>query len=92
MIIICVPVPKDFSIDVRTAAYCSAEAVRPGVKWGYVSSREAGVGRSTFAYYALKLKKMAKPKLLMKVGKWEKEIWNSLKEIMKTPSSKKLLL
>ncbi len=54
MIVIGVPVDKDHKIDVRTAAYCSAEAMRPGVKWGYVSSREAGVGRSTFAYYALK--------------------------------------
>lgn len=54
MIVIGVPVPKDYSIDVRTAAYCSAEAMRPGVKWGYVASRECGVGRSTFAYNALK--------------------------------------
>jgi hypothetical protein len=54
MIVIGVPVPKDFTVDVRTAAYCSAEAMRPGVKWGYVSSREAGVGRSTFAQLALK--------------------------------------
>lgn len=54
MIVIGVPVDKDHKIDVRTAAYCSAEAMRPGVKWGYVSSREAGVGRSTFGYYALK--------------------------------------
>ena len=54
MIVIGVPVDKDHRIDVRTAAYCSAEAMRPGVKWGYVSSREAGVGRSTFTYYALK--------------------------------------
>jgi hypothetical protein len=54
MIVIGVPVDKDYTIDVRTAAYCAAEATRPGVKWGYVSSREAGVGRSTFAYLALK--------------------------------------
>ena len=54
MIVIGVPVDKDHKIDVRTAAYCSAEAMRPGVKWGYVASREAGVGRSTFAYFALK--------------------------------------
>ncbi len=54
MIVIGVPVPKDFRIDVRTAAYCSAEAMRPGVKWGYVASRECGVGRSTFAYNTLK--------------------------------------
>jgi len=54
MIVIGVPVDKDYGIDVRTAAYCSAEAMRPSVKWGYVASREAGVGRSTFAYYALK--------------------------------------
>lgn len=54
MIVIGVPVDKDFKIDVRTAAYCSAEAMRPGVQWSYVSSREAGVGRSTFAYLALK--------------------------------------
>jgi len=54
MIVIGVPVDKDHTIDVRTAAYCSAEATHPGVKWGYVASREAGVGRSTFAYYALK--------------------------------------
>ena len=54
MIVIGVPVDKDYTIDVRTAAYCSAESMRPGVKWGYVASREAGVGRSTFAYFALK--------------------------------------
>ena len=54
MIVIGVPVDKDHRIDVRTAAYCSAEAMRPGVKWGYVASRDAGVGRSTFAYFALK--------------------------------------
>jgi len=54
MILIGVPVDKNHTIDVRTAAYCSAEAMCPGVKWGYVSSREAGVGRSTFAYFALK--------------------------------------
>ena len=54
MIVIGVPVDKDHTIDVRTAAYCSAEAMRHGVTWGYVASREAGVGRSTFAYYALK--------------------------------------
>jgi len=54
MIVIGVPVNKDHTIDVRTAAYCSAEAMRPGVTWSYVSSREAGVGRSTLAYFALK--------------------------------------
>ncbi len=54
MIAIGVPVDKNYTIDVRTAAYCSAEAMRPGVRWGYVASREAGVGRSTFAYFALK--------------------------------------
>ena len=54
MIVISVPVDKDHKIDVRTAAYCSAEAMRLGVKWGYVASREAGVGRSTFAYIAKK--------------------------------------
>jgi len=54
MIVIGVPVDKNFTIDVRTAAYCSAEASRPGVTWGYVSSRDAGVGRSTFVYKALK--------------------------------------
>lgn len=54
MIVIGVPVDKEYRIDVRTAAYCSAEAMRLGVKWGYVSSREAGIGRSTFAYFALK--------------------------------------
>lgn len=54
MIAIGVPVPKDYAIDVRTAAYCSAESQRPDVKWGYVASRDAGVGRSTFTYYALK--------------------------------------
>ena len=48
MIVIGIPVPKDHSIDVRVAAYCSGEA-RPGVKWGYCASRECGVGRSTFA-------------------------------------------
>jgi len=54
MIVIGIPVDKNHTCDVRTAAYCSAEAMRPGVQWGYVASREAGVGRSTFAYYALK--------------------------------------
>lgn len=54
MIVIGVPVDKNFTIDVRTAAYCSAEAMRPGVQWGYVASRDAGVGRSTFVYNALK--------------------------------------
>lgn len=54
MVIIGVPVPKDYTIDVRTAAYCSAEAMVPDVRWGYVASREAGVGRSTFAHTALK--------------------------------------
>ena len=54
MIVIGVPVPKDYSCDVRTAAYCSAEASHPGVVWGYVASRECGVGRSTFVYNALK--------------------------------------
>jgi len=54
MIVIGVPVDKDFTIDVRTAAYCSAEASHPDVRWGYASSRDAGVGRSTFAYHALK--------------------------------------
>lgn len=54
MIVIGVPVDKDFRIDVRTAAYCSAEAMRPGVKWGYASSRDAGVGRSTIIHFALK--------------------------------------
>ena len=54
MIVIGVPVDKNYTIDVRTAAYCSAEATRPGVQWGYAASREAGVGRSTFAYNALK--------------------------------------
>jgi len=54
MIIIGVPVPKDYQIDVRTAAYCSMEAMTPGVQWGYVASRDAGVGRSTFVHNALK--------------------------------------
>jgi len=54
MIVIGVPVDKNYTIDVRTAAYCSAEAMCPGVKWGYVASRDAGVGRSTFAHFALK--------------------------------------
>ncbi len=54
MIVIGVPVPKNFSIDVRTAAYCASEAMRPGVRWGYASSRECSVGRSTFIHYALK--------------------------------------
>lgn len=54
MVVIGVPVPKNYTIDVRTAAYCSAEAMRPNVKWGYVASRDAGVGRSTFAHNALK--------------------------------------
>lgn len=54
MITIGVPVPKDYKIDVRTAAYCSTEAASVGGKWGYVASRDAGVGRSTFTYHALK--------------------------------------
>lgn len=54
MIVIGVPVDKDYTIDVRTAAYCSAEAKRPDVQWGYASSRDAGVGRSTIIHYALK--------------------------------------
>ena len=54
MIAIGVPVGKNHSIDVRTAAYISAEASRPGVGWGYVASRECGVGRSTFIYNTLK--------------------------------------
>ena len=54
MIVIGVPVDKNFTIDVRTAAYCSAESMRPDVKWGYASSRDAGVGRSSFAHQALK--------------------------------------
>ena len=54
MIVIGVPVPKDYQIDVRTAAYCSTEAASVGGKWGYVASRDAGVGRSTFAHLALK--------------------------------------
>lgn len=54
MIVIGVPVPKNFSIDVRTAAYCSTEALAPDVKWGYCASKECGVGRSTFVHTALK--------------------------------------
>lgn len=54
MVVIGVPVDKDFNIDVRTAAYCSAEARRPDVRWGYASSRDAGVGRSTIIHSALK--------------------------------------
>jgi hypothetical protein len=54
MIVIGVPVPKDYQIDVRTASYCSAEANSMGGSWGFVASRDAGVGRSTFAYEALK--------------------------------------
>ena len=54
MIVIGVPVSKDHTIDVRTAAYCAAEAMRPGVTWGYAASRECGVGRSTIVHYALK--------------------------------------
>ncbi len=54
MIVIGVPVPKDYQIDVRTAAYCSSEAASVGGKWCYVASRDAGVGRSTFAHIALK--------------------------------------
>jgi hypothetical protein len=53
MIVIGVPVGKSHQIDVRTAAYCSAEAVFPHVKWGYCSSKECGVGRSMFVYTAL---------------------------------------
>ena len=53
MIVIGVPVSKNFSIDVRTAAYCSAEAMHPDVKWGYCSSKECGVGRSMFVHTAL---------------------------------------
>jgi hypothetical protein len=53
MVVIGVPVDKNHTIDVRTAAYCSAEC-NSNVQWGYASSREAGIGRSTFAYTALK--------------------------------------
>ena len=52
-VVIGVPVPMDYMADVRTIAYCSAEATRLGVTWGYVASRDAGVGRSTFAHIAL---------------------------------------
>jgi GT2 family glycosyltransferase len=54
MVVIGVPVDKDFTIDVRTAAYCSTESLCPDTKWGYVSSRDAGVGRSTIVHFALK--------------------------------------
>ena len=54
MVVIGVPVDKDCRIDVRTAAYCSMESLRPDTKWSYVSSRDAGVGRSTIVYFALK--------------------------------------
>jgi len=54
MIVIGVPVPKDYGIDVRTAAYCSTEASRHDAMWGYVASRDAGVGRSTFIHNVLK--------------------------------------
>lgn len=57
MIVIGVPVDKNFSIDVRTAAYCSSEAALHG-KWGYARSRDAGVGRDTIAYYSCKEPKM----------------------------------
>ena len=53
MIVIGVPVGKNHAIDVRAAAYCSAEAMLPDVKWGYCASKECGVGRSTFVYTAL---------------------------------------
>lgn len=57
MIVIGVPVDKNFTIDVRTAAYCSSEAALHG-KWGYARSRDAGVGRDTIAYYSLKNSEM----------------------------------
>lgn len=53
MIAIGVPVPKNHQIDVRTAAYCSAEASLHSAKWGYCSSKECGVGRSTFTWAVL---------------------------------------
>jgi len=54
MIVIGIPVDKNHTCDIRTAAYCSAEAMQPGVKWGYCASKECGVGRSTFVHTALK--------------------------------------
>lgn len=53
MILIGVPVDKDYRIDVRTAAYCASEAKAVDVAWGYVSSRDAGVGRSTIIHTIL---------------------------------------
>ena len=54
MIVIGVPVPKDYMMDARTASYCSGEADSVEGKWGFIASRDAGVGRSTFAYQVLK--------------------------------------
>lgn len=54
MIVLGVPVGKNHAIDVRTAAYCFAEAMRPDVLWGYVSSREGGFGRSVMINKLLK--------------------------------------
>ena len=54
MIVIGVPVPKDYMMDARTASYCSGESIAMDGKWGFVASRDAGVGRSTFAYQVLK--------------------------------------
>ena len=54
MIMIGVPVGKNHMIDVRTAAYCFAEAMRPDTIWGYLSSRECGFGRSVMVNNLLK--------------------------------------
>ena len=53
MIVIGIPVPKDHSIDIRTAAFCFVESSTPDVKWGYCASKECGVGRSTFIFNIL---------------------------------------
>jgi hypothetical protein len=53
-IVIGVPVAKDCMVDIRTAGYCAMEAKQPGVEWGYASTRDAGIGRDSIAYFALK--------------------------------------
>lgn len=52
-IVIGVPIPKDYSIDTRTAWYIFSESA-PNVMFAYASSRDAGVGRSTIVHGALK--------------------------------------
>lgn len=53
-VVIGIPVAKDYQVDIRTAGYCAMEAQHPDVEWGYASTRDAGVGRDSIAYFALK--------------------------------------